>query len=70
MRETMVDTQIRPSDVTKFPILNAMLTIPRENFVPRDKKEVAYIGANLEFGTDRVMLDPRTIAKILDFLDI
>ena len=69
-REIMVDTQIRPSDVTKFPILDAMSIIPREIFVPRDKKEVAYIGANLELDKNRVILEPRTIAKILDFLNI
>ena len=29
-RKIMVDTQIRPSDVTKFPIIDAFLSIPRE----------------------------------------
>ena len=33
-RTVMVDTQVRPSDVTKFPIIQAMLTVPREDFVP------------------------------------
>ena len=69
-REMMVNTQIRPSDVTKFPILDAMLTIPRENFVPRDKREVAYIGENIALGGDRVIIDPRTLAKLLDSLDV
>lgn len=69
-REMMVNTQIRPSDVTKFPILDAMLKIPRENFVPRDKREVAYIGENIALGGDRVIIDPRTLAKLLDSLDV
>ena len=43
-REVMVDTQIRPSDVTKFPVLKAMMDVPREMFVPRDKRDIAYIG--------------------------
>ena len=30
-RVTMVDTQVRPSDVTKFPIIDAMLTVQRED---------------------------------------
>ena len=34
-RRMMVDTQIRPSDVTKFPIIEAFLSIKREYFVPR-----------------------------------
>ena len=29
-RVMMVDTQVRPSDVTKFPIIEAMLAVPRE----------------------------------------
>jgi len=70
LREVMVDTQIRPSDVTKFPILDAMLKIPREHFVPRDKRDVAYIGESMPLGGDRVVMDPRTLAKLLDALDI
>lgn len=69
-RTVMVDTQIRPSDVTKFPIIQAMLTVPRELFVPADKQEAAYLGDNVDLGQDRVLLDPRTLAKMLDALDI
>ncbi len=66
----MVDTQIRPSDVTKFPIIDAFLSIPRENFVPDGKREAAYIGENFQIGQSRVILEPRTFAKLLDALDI
>ena len=69
-RTMMVDTQIRPSDVTKFPIISAMLSVPRENFVPRDKREAAYMGDNIDLGGNRTILDPRTFAKMLDALDI
>ena len=66
----MVDTQIRPSDVTKFPILEAFLSVPREKFVPDGKREAAYIGENFKIGQSRVILEPRTLAKLLDALDI
>ncbi|MBD3677563.1 MAG: protein-L-isoaspartate O-methyltransferase [Rhodobacteraceae bacterium] len=69
-RTMMVDTQVRPSDVTKFPIIKAMLSIPREGFVPGDKREAAYAGENVDLGNGRVLLEPRTIAKMLDALDI
>ncbi|WP_071798697.1 protein-L-isoaspartate O-methyltransferase family protein [Natronohydrobacter thiooxidans] len=69
-RRTMVDTQVRPSDVTKFPIIEAMLRVPREEFVPDDKIEAAYIGENLALEGGRVLLDPRTLAKMLDALNI
>ena len=69
-RVMMVDTQVRPSDVTKFPIIDAMLTVPRETFVPDDKREAAYVGENLTLAPGRVMLEARTMAKLLDALDI
>lgn len=69
-RTMMVDTQIRPSDVTKFPIIDAMLTVPREAFVPDAKREAAYVGENLTIAAGRVMIEPRTLAKMLDALDI
>ncbi len=66
----MVDTQVRPSDVTKFPIIDAMLSVPREAFVPSNLREAAYIGENLDIGDGRVLLEPRTLAKMLDALDV
>jgi protein-L-isoaspartate(D-aspartate) O-methyltransferase len=66
----MVDTQVRPSDVTKFPIIDAMLSVPREVYVPQGLREAAYMGENLPLGGGRVMLDPRTLAKLLDALDV
>lgn len=69
-RTIMVDTQIRPSDVTKFPIIEAFLNVPRERFVPAGKEEAAYVGGNLNLGGRRVMLEPRTLAKMLDALDL
>lgn len=67
-RTMMVDTQVRPSDVTKFPIIDAMLTVPREAFVPQRAREAAYMGENIDLGDGRVVLDPRTLAKTLDAL--
>lgn len=69
-RTMMVDTQVRPSDVTKFPIIEAMLAIPREAYVPHAAREAAYMGENLTIAAGRVMLEPRTLAKMLDTLDI
>lgn len=69
-RTAMVDTQVRPSDVTKFTIIESMLNVPREVFVPLDKREAAYMGENLAFDENRVLLEPRTLAKMLDALDI
>ncbi len=66
-RVMMVDTQVRPSDVTKFPIIAAMLSVPRELFVPPSQKEAAYVGLNLPAGNRRVVLEARSLAKIVGF---
>ena len=69
-RRMMVDTQVRPSDVTKFPIIDALLRVPREAFVPEDRREAAYADTLIELGEGRVVLDARTLSKMLDALDI
>ena len=69
-RTVMVDTQVRPSDVTKFPIIDAMLNVPRELYVPAEKREAAYSGENVDLGRGRVVLEPRTFAKLLDGLSV
>lgn len=69
-RTMMVDTQVRPSDVTKFPIIDAMLSVPRELFVPREQAEAAYISENVPIAPGRVVLEPRTLGKLLDAINI
>ncbi|MBD3764240.1 MAG: protein-L-isoaspartate O-methyltransferase [Rhodobacterales bacterium] len=69
-RTMMVDTQVRPSDVTKFPVIEAMLTVPREVFVPDALREAAYVGENLDLAPGRVVLEPRSFAKMLDAVDV
>lgn len=70
LRTMMVDTQVRPSDVTKFPIIDAMLSVRREEFVPSRLQPTAYIGENVDLGDGRTMLEPRTFAKMLDGLEV
>jgi len=69
-REYMVDCQVRPSDVTRYGIVEAMLAIPRERFVPSSKRSVAYAGEAVEIAKGRWLLDPRVFAKIVDAAEI
>ncbi len=69
-RTMMVDTQVRPNDVTKFPIIEAMLAVAREDFVPAARREAAYVGENISVAPGRVILEARNFAKMLDALDI
>lgn len=69
-REAMVDCQVRPSDVTKYAIIDALLRTPREVYVPAEKQAVAYVGEHIAVSPNRVILDPRTFAKMLDAVSI
>lgn len=67
-RTAMVDCQVRPSDVTRYPIISALLDVPREKFVPEPLEAVAYAGEHIDVAPGRVLLDPRTFSKMLDAL--
>lgn len=69
-RTTMVDTQVRPSDVTRYPVIAAMLAVPREVFVPRSRHAVAYAGKHVPLEGGRVVMEPRTLAKMIDALEV
>ena len=69
-RRMMVDTQVRPSDVTKYPVLDALLEVRREMYVPDALRDVAYMDNSITLGENRIVLEARTFSKILDTLDI
>lgn len=66
LRVAMVDHQVRPSDVTSYPIIGAMLRIPRERYAPAALRAVAYAETALPLAPGRAMLDPRVFSKLLD----
>lgn len=69
-RTMMVDTQVRPNDVTSYSVIEAMLNIPREAFVPDALADVAYSENDLNLGHGRTMLCPRSIGKMIDALEL
>jgi len=69
-RVTMVDTQVRPSDVTRYPVIDAMLRVPREVYLPARLRDVAYAGENHVPAPGEVVLAPRTLALMLQHLDL
>ena len=69
-RKFMVDCQIRPSDVTRHKVIDAMLRVPREEFVPQELREISYCEKPIKLSEERFLLEPRIIAKMLDLLNI
>ena len=68
-RQKMVDGQVRTSDVTDIRILDAMLALPREAFVPEKLRALAYLDRDLELceggGSVRFLIKPAVTAKML-----
>ena len=64
-RRTMVESQIRPADVTDLRIQEAMLEIAREDFVPAAARAGVYADRSIVLAPGRAMLDPRSFAKLV-----
>jgi len=67
-RDFMVESQVRPSDVTDPRIVNAMRRLPRERFVPAAKRTIAYGDLEVEVAPGRVLLRARDLAKLIQNL--
>ena len=70
----MVDGQVRPSDVTDSRIIDAMLAIPREAFVPEAQRPLAYLDLDIDVSASgtpkRCLLRPAVTAKMVQAAEI
>lgn len=64
-RRHMVDSQILPNRVTDTRIIEAMESLPRESFVPDDRKGVAYVDEAIPVGNGRHLMEPMVVARLL-----
>ena len=64
-RLNMVESQIRTNKVSDEGILAAFEGLPRERFVPEDKKGIAYIDEDLPIGNGRYLMEPMVLARLL-----
>jgi protein-L-isoaspartate(D-aspartate) O-methyltransferase len=73
-RQKMVDGQVRPSDVTDIRILDAMLAVPRQAFVPPNQRALAYLDRDLDVSEGgaarRFLIKPVVVAKMLQAAEI
>ena len=73
-RQKMVDGQVLTSDVTDRRILDAMLALPRERFVPQDKQALAYLDLDLDVAegdsAKRFLIKPMLTARLLQAAEI
>jgi len=63
-RANMVATQLRTNDVTDTRLIKAILSVPREDFVPASLVPLAYMEGCISLGKSRVLLDLRSFGKM------
>ena len=64
-RKNMVHNQLMTNNVVEETILNAFKIIPREIFLPFEKRDKAYLDEDIEIVTDRYLMEPRIIGNII-----
>jgi protein-L-isoaspartate(D-aspartate) O-methyltransferase len=69
-RKHMVDSQIRPNDVTDPRIQRAFEAVERERYLPAELKSQAYVDKELAYAAGRSLIAARDHAKLLAALDI
>ena len=73
-RQKMADGQVRPSDITDSRIIDAMLAVPREAFVPQHRRALAYLDLDLDVSeagsAKRFLIKPVVTAKMLQAAEI
>jgi protein-L-isoaspartate(D-aspartate) O-methyltransferase len=75
-RIAMVESQLRPNEVTDVRLLAAMRTLPRERFVPQAFKGLAYMDEDIEVSPARdgaparFLLSPMVQARLIQLAEI
>ena len=69
-RQTMVDCQIRPTKLTDEAIVDAFATVPREAFVGRNQRAIAYVDEDLPLPGGRCMMEPMVMARMIQAMQV
>lgn len=68
-RRTMVDSQLRPEGVADPAVVNAIASLPRENFVPAEARSLAYGDRAVPLGNGRALAPPAVTGRLLSELE-
>ncbi len=69
-RFNMVESQIRPNQVTDENLLRALSDVPRERFVPTPLQALAYMEEEIEVAPSRRLLAPMPLARLIQLADV
>lgn len=65
MRTAMVESQLRTSDVDDQRVIAAMAKVPREEFVPVERRAMAYIDRPIPLAAGRALNPPLVTGRLL-----
>jgi len=65
-RSHMVDSQVRPNQVSDARVIAAMRALPREDFAPAGSR--VYADADVALGNGRVLLSPLAISRLVQLV--
>ncbi len=69
-RLNMIEQQIRPWEVLDQQVLDLLVEVPREDFVPNEYRKLAFVDMNIPLGHGEVMMSPKLEARMLQVLEI
>ncbi len=69
-RERMVTEQIKRRGISDEMVLEAMLDVPREEFVPLEYKHLAYADSPLPIGHNQTISQPYIVALMTELLNL
>ncbi len=69
-RHAMVESQLRARGITDPRVLDAMLRVPREEFVPEGYRRYAYDDGPLPIGNGQTISQPYVVAVMLEALQL
>lgn len=64
-RHMMVEAQLRTNRVISPELIDALETVPRENFVPRQMVGGAYVDGAVPIGNGRSLMEPMVFGRLL-----
>ncbi|MET0362859.1 MAG: protein-L-isoaspartate O-methyltransferase [Sphingobium sp.] len=65
MRRAMVESQLRTNDVNDITVIRAILSIPREDYVPEARRDAAYIDRAVPLTEGRALNPPLATTRLL-----
>jgi protein-L-isoaspartate(D-aspartate) O-methyltransferase len=64
-RHNMVESQVRPNGITDHRIIDAMAEVKREDFVPAERKTIAYLDEDVRLKDGRYLIEPMAFARMI-----